>query len=393
MKTPISKAIAVILTAGLSATLAACSSQSSQRTADSSYATAVQTTAAPETVSTPIGTSATPEATAETKPDTAYTEASTSAKTETAVTTTASTTVSTTVSTPATTAEPIWKETKLSADMYLNTSVYSRSKAYLGAPTADLYMINDKVKVVAITDTDYYKLSDGNFIHCDYLRNEKAVIQTTAVATTAATVTAVTSTTQAAQTTPLPETTVPKSETSVSPNTSAPTEKYDSYTSSGYQPLDDIIFPILDKIITRNMTEDDKCLAVYDYLLQFDYVERTLLIPKSQKKYSEQLYAISLFEKKYGVCYDFSAAFKFMTRAVGVDTLMYYGQHSSYHSPSGYIPHTWDVIERGGIPYIYDIAMERITMDAGREDSYHCRYGITYEGFPGYYYIPDTFTR
>lgn len=393
MKTPISKAIAVILTAGLSATLAACSSQSSQRTADSSYATAVQTTAAPETVSTPIGTSAAPEATAETKPDTAYVEASTSAKTETAVTTTASTTVSTTVSTPATTAEPIWKETKLSADMYLNTSVYSRSKAYLGAPTADLYMINDKVKVVAITDTDYYKLSDGNFIHCDYLSNEKAVIQTTTVATTAATVTAVTSTTQAAQTTPLPETTLPKSETSVSPNTSAPTEKYDSYTSSGYQPLDDIIFPILDKIITRNMTEDDKCLAVYDYLLQFDYVERTLLISKSQKKYSEQLYAISLFEKKYGVCYDFSAAFKFMTRAVGVDTLMYYGQHSSYHSPSGYIPHTWDVIERGGIPYIYDIAMERITMDAGREDSYHCRYGITYEGFPGYYYIPDTFTR
>lgn len=393
MKTPISKAIAVILTAGLSATLAACSSQSSQRTADSSYATAVQTTAAPETVSTPIGTSATPEATAETKPDTAYTEASTSAKTETAVTTTASTTVSTTVSTPATTAEPIWKETKLSADMYLNTSVYSRSKAYLGAPTSNLYMVNDKVKVVAVTDTDYYKLSDGNFIHCDYLSNEKAVIQTTTVATTAATVTAVTSTTQAAQTTPLPETTLPKSEASVSLNTSAPTEKYDSYTSSGYQPLDDIIFPILDKIITRNMTEDDKCLAVYDYLLQFDYVERTLLIPKSQKKYSEQLYAISLFEKKYGVCYDFSAAFKFMTRAVGVDTLMYYGQHSSYHSPSGYIPHTWDVIERGGIPYIYDIAMERITMDAGREDSYHCRYGITYEGFPGYYYIPDTFTR
>lgn len=393
MKTPISKAVTVILTAGLTATLAACSSQSSQRTADSSYAAAVQTTAVPETVSTPIGTSATPEATAETKPDTAYTEASTSAKTETAVTTTASTTTSTTASTPATTAEPIWKETKLSADMYLNTSVYSRSKAYIGAPTADLYQINDKVKVVAVTDTGYYKLSDGNFIHCDYLSNEKAVIQTTTVATTAAAVTAVTSTTQAAQTTPLTETTAPKSETSVSPDTSAPTEKYDSYTSSGYQPLDDIIFPILDEIITRDMTEDDKCLAVYDYLLQYDYVERTLLISKKQKKYSEQLYAISLFEKKYGVCYDFSAAFKFMTRAVGVDTLMYYGQHSSNHSPSGYIPHTWDVIERDGIPYIYDIAMERITMDAGRENSYHCRYGITYEGFPGYYYIPDTFTR
>lgn len=57
--------------------------------------------------------------------------------------------------------------------MYLNTSVYSRTKAYLGAPTADLYVINDKVKVVAITDTDYYKLENGRFIHCDYLSSEK----------------------------------------------------------------------------------------------------------------------------------------------------------------------------------------------------------------------------
>ncbi|MGN0610700.1 MAG: transglutaminase domain-containing protein [Ruminiclostridium sp.] len=180
------------------------------------------------------------------------------------------------------------------------------------------------------------------------------------------------------------------SQTATVPDTS---EKHYSYTSSGYKPLDDIIFPILDEIITRDMTESDKCLAVYDYLLKYDYIERTLLIPESEKEYTEQLYAISLFENKYGVCYDFSAAFKFMTRAVGVDTLMYYGQHSSNHSPSGYIPHSWDVIERDGVPYIYDISMEKITMDAGRENSYHCRYGITYEGFPGYYYIPETFTR
>ena len=81
--------------------------------------------------------------------------------------------MTTVASTPATTAEPKWKETKKSAEMYLNTSVYSRTKAYLGAPTADLYMINDKVKVVAVTDTDYYKLENGRFIHCDYLSSEK----------------------------------------------------------------------------------------------------------------------------------------------------------------------------------------------------------------------------
>lgn len=95
MKTPLSKAISVILIAGLTAILTACSSQSFQSTADSSYATAVQTTASPETTSVTAGTSAAPEATAETKPDTSYAETSTSAKTETTVTTTVSTTAST----------------------------------------------------------------------------------------------------------------------------------------------------------------------------------------------------------------------------------------------------------------------------------------------------------
>ena len=136
----------------------------------------------------------------------------------TAVTTTKAketTAVLTTVtSTPATTAEPKWKETKKSAEMYLNTSVYSRTKAYLGAPTADLYMINDKVKVVAITDTDYYKLENGRFIHCDYLRSEKTVIQTTTATTLP------------------PETTVPAAVTTA--NKQTPIKK-GKYISSGYE--------------------------------------------------------------------------------------------------------------------------------------------------------------
>lgn len=125
--------------------------------------------------------------------------------------------LTTVASTPATTAEPKWKETKKSAEMYLNTSVYSRTKAYLGAPTADLYMINDKVKVVAVTDTDYYKLENGRFIHCDYLSSEKTVITTTTA------------------TTPPPETTVPAAVTTA--NKQTPIKKGE-YISSGYEPLD-----------------------------------------------------------------------------------------------------------------------------------------------------------
>ncbi len=97
-----------------------------------------------------------------------------------AATTKAATTKTTTkATTKATAPAPAWKETKMSATMYVNTAgIYSRSKAQLGAPTVKQYNLNDKVTVVAVTNTDYYKLSDGNFIHKDYLGMDKVTVQT-----------------------------------------------------------------------------------------------------------------------------------------------------------------------------------------------------------------------
>lgn len=270
------------------------------------------------------------------------------------------TTVLTTVaSTPATTAEPKWKETKKSAEMYLNASVYSRTKAYLGAPTADLYMINDKVKVVAVTDTDYYKLENGRFIHCDYLSSEKTVIQTTTT------------------TTP-PETTAPAAVTTA--NKQTPIKK-GKYISSGYDPLDKKIQPILDKIITKNMSDKQKLKAVYDYLMQLSYIERTLLIPQSKKQYTEQLYACFIIDNKYGVCYDFTSAFKYMTRSLGFDTRMIYGYHTNPAGGAG--DHSWAEIDIKGTTYIFDPAIEKILINEGYSGS--SRFMRTYNEIGKYY--------
>lgn len=100
---------------------------------------------------------------------TAAATAVTTAKPKPATTTTAATTK------PA----PEWTETKASGTKYVNTDCYSRKKAVLGAETVKLYNVNDKVTVTAKTDTGYYKLSDGSFIHSDYLSDSKIVIQTT----------------------------------------------------------------------------------------------------------------------------------------------------------------------------------------------------------------------
>lgn len=65
---------------------------------------------------------------------------------------------------------PQWTETKMSAELYVNTNnIGSRAYAIQGSDTVKQYGLNEKVTVTAKTDTDYYRLDDGTFIHCDYL--------------------------------------------------------------------------------------------------------------------------------------------------------------------------------------------------------------------------------
>lgn len=301
------------------------------------------------------------------------TKANTTKPVETPVTSTKVTETSTPVTTKPV---PEWTETKAEGKRYLAVSCYSRKKAVLGAETVKLYDINDEVTVTAITDTGYYKLKDGTFIHSDYLSEEKVVMTTVVTTTTTTTVT-----TPAPK--PVPITSSMKKEDKPKP------VKNGKYISSGYEPLDNVIFPLLNKLIKDNMSDDDKRLAIYDYLVGFQYKERTLLIPKNKKAYEEQLYAISLFEKGYGICYDFSSAFKYMTKALGMNTKMYYGQHKSRNS--GYTPHTWTMLEIDGMNYFYDPCMERVMINDGMGAGNYYRYKKPYYWFYDYY-ITDRIT-
>ena len=175
--------ISVILTS-------ACTAGSASSTTSSVPETAVTTTA-PAVTGTVMDKIDEPEAETTTAQTTAVTTARTTAVTtkpqETKkAETTAATAVTTAKPKPATTTTaaitkptPEWTETKASGTKYVNTDCYSRKKAVLGADTVKLYSVNDKVTVTAKTDTGYFKLSDGSFIHGDYLSDSKIVIQTT----------------------------------------------------------------------------------------------------------------------------------------------------------------------------------------------------------------------
>ena len=171
--------ISVILTS-------ACSAGSASSTTSSAPETAVTTTA-PAVTGTVIDRIDEPKAEATTAVTTAQTTAVTTKPQETKkAETTAAATAAVTTAKPATTTTaattkpaPEWTETKASGTKYVNTDCYSRKKAVLGADTVKLYSVNDKVTVTAKTDTGYFKLSDGSFIHGDYLSDSKIVIQTT----------------------------------------------------------------------------------------------------------------------------------------------------------------------------------------------------------------------
>lgn len=73
---------------------------------------------------------------------------------------------------------PKWTETAVSGERYVNTDyISSRINAIQGSNTVKRYRLNDKVTVVAKTDTNYYKLDDGTFIHADYLSESKVEVQ------------------------------------------------------------------------------------------------------------------------------------------------------------------------------------------------------------------------
>ena len=173
--------ISVILTSACTAGNASSTTSSAPETAVTTTAPAVtgtvmdridepkaEATTAVTTAQTTTAVTTKPQETKSAETTTTTTKAVTTAKPKPATTTTAATTK------PA----PEWTETKASGTKYVNTDCYSRKKAVLGAETVKLYSVNDKVTVIAKTDTGYFKLSDGSFIHSDYLSDNK-VAQTT----------------------------------------------------------------------------------------------------------------------------------------------------------------------------------------------------------------------
>lgn len=114
---------------------------------------------------TPVSTTEAPETTTTTAPNETK-----KPETTTTVTTKAP---ETTVVITTTTKGPEWTEEKVSDTKYIAETCYSRKKAVIGSDAIKQYFMGDSVKVTAKTNTGYFKLDNGEFIHGDYLSDTK----------------------------------------------------------------------------------------------------------------------------------------------------------------------------------------------------------------------------
>lgn len=72
-----------------------------------------------------------------------------------------------------------WNEIEIKETLYIKESCYSRTKAVVGSDSVRKYSAGTRINVIAATDTGYYKLTDGNYIHSDYVTDKALTKETT----------------------------------------------------------------------------------------------------------------------------------------------------------------------------------------------------------------------
>lgn len=272
----------------------------------------------------------------------ATTPAVTTAATTPAVTTSAPKPPTTTVTTTSPSqAAPSWNETKTSGVMYVNTDgIYSRKLAIQGSQKVRSYKLNEAVNVTAYTDTGYYKLDDGSFIHMDYLSKNKVTFQT-----------------------PQP----PPASSAEQLLNSAPLKPMK--TNNAY--VDGEVSKILNKIITPNMTTYQKVVAIYDYIINnFTYQTYALMLDPDDFAYVSDfdswliIHARVMLDNRYGVCDSYTALFVIMTRAIGLESYSVGGTVAA--KAGGRLDHAWANIKLNGKYYAFDAQVEQSNLQNGK---------------------------
>lgn len=258
--------------------------------------------------------------------------------------------------------EPTWNEETVSEILYVSKEgIYSRKKAIVGSEAVKKYGLNDKVSIVAVTDTGYYKLEDGSFIHKDYLSDKE----------TAA---------------PKPvevEKPVTPSKPSASGAISADAERLLNSVSlnpmkTNESDLDELVEDLLGQITNSGMSTAQKVTAVYDYIAKTFTYGVPATVYEAESNYHSDFdfivtsHAYTVLVNKVGKCTDYSSLFVVMTRAIGLESYLVSGQVSA--KSGGTTGHNWAIVKINGEYYVFDPQVEQNNTYNGQiTHTYFCR--------------------
>lgn len=324
--------------------------------------------AKPETSSVPVTTTAS-TVSITTKPET--TTSGTTAPETKAVTTadTKTTAPSTSAVTAVTTKKPQWSEKKTDETLYVTVDCYERTGAYIGAPAGSVLKTGSKITVTAVTDTDYYKLKNGRYIHKDYTSKTKpSETAKPAVSSPAA----------------------GSFEDEINKVTLKPVK-------TNTKKLDDLVDRILAKIITKGMTNSQKLKAIYDYIIANSSYEMRIIDYDEMMNFGDNAYlsdedtitayyAYLILSDGYGVCDNYASAFTVLARAVGFDCYSIGGNVA--YSGGGYTGHKWNNIKVGNTWYEFDSQIEDKYNELNGYTSYFY-YGKVRNSNPTLYIYPE----
>lgn len=171
-------------------------------------------------------------------------------------------------------------------------------------------------------------------------------------------------------------------------------------TQSGYEELDTLVNNLLASLITEDMNNYQKVWTVYEYFI--DNITYSRGMDAHTGEYSssdksvtptEVLWATDLLNSGQGCCYNYSAAFMYIMRAIGYDAHLVSGNVPKYGG--GVTPHCWLYVNLGGKQYTFDpdLDMNFYTRDLNNgvenpaKDRYFC---VPVEDL-SYFYVAETY--
>ena len=126
---------------------------------------------------------------------------------------------------------------------------------------------------------------------------------------------------------------------------------YDELYVSDFEQL---VIEIIESITTEDMTQDEKRLACYEYIIETTSYVRTYESPEGDwtKEYAYDVLAL-----QQGNCFRYAAAFAYMCRELGYEVKVCTGEVSA--RAGGTTPHGWVVLTIDGVEYLCDPDLEQ----------------------------------